>query len=223
MTKEDLNRFTETLTSKKNELTSYVESRIVQIDYPATPSVPAQQSTPSPSHLSYIGVGIGIALLAIGIGTKIPAITVGGGIATAAGLYAVSKKRNAETQHSTPNINYYRISEKISYQIQSIHTYVSDNWDDFLKEQQNSMKHLIETSRINSETKNKMIELSLNRSIIQYSMMDVLSDLSKIEKKQSIEAYKQYSSDFLENYQKSIEKAYWEQKQRYEAIAQLLN
>lgn len=220
MNKEDLNRYTETLTFKKNELTAYVENQIKQIDYPTAPSIPAQQ--PTPSHSSYWGVGIGVILLAIGIGTKTPVITVGGGVVTAAGLFAVNKKRNAKTQQPAPSINYYRISEKVSYQIQSIHTHVSDSWNAFLSDQQNSLKQLIEMSGFNADTKNKMIELSLNRSIIQCSIMDVLSDLNKVEKQKNIEAYKQYSNEFLGKYQKIIEEAYKEQKQRYEAIARLV-
>ena len=220
MNKEDLARYTEALTLKKNELTTYVENRIKQIDYPTVPSTPAQQ--PAPSRSSYLGVGIGVILLAIGIGTKTPVITVGGGVVTAAGLFAVNKKRNAKAQQPAPDINYYRISEKVSNQIQSIHTHVSDSWNAFLGEQQNSLKQLIETSGFDADTKNKMIELTLNRSIIQYSMTDVLSDLNKVEKQKSIEDYKQYSNEFLGRYKKIIEEAYKEQKQRYEAIAQLI-
>ena len=220
MNKEDLTRYTETLTSKKNELIAYVENQIKQIDYPTAPSTTTQQ--PTPSRSSYLGVGIGVILLAIGIGTKTPLITVGGGVVTAVGLLAVNKKRNAKAQQPAPTIDYYRISEKVSHQIQSIHTHVSDSWNAFLGDQQNSLKQLIETSTLDVETKNKMIELSLNRSIIQCSMMDVLSDLNKIEKQQNIKDFKQYANGFLEKYQKIIEEAYMEQKHRYEAITLLL-
>lgn len=221
MNREDLSHYLEALASKKEELVNYAETQIKQISYPTPPSVTTSQQPSSP-YLSYIGLGIGIVLLAIGIGTKTNAIAVGGGVVTAAGIYGVSRKRNTESQPQAPAINYFRITEKIGYQIQKIHAYVSDSWYDFLGGQQKSLKNLIETSGFDAESKNKMIELCINRSLIQYSMMDVLSDLNRIEKEQNIEAYKQYVAGFVEKYRKAIEEAYLEQKRRYEAIIQLV-
>lgn len=65
--------------------------------------------------------------------------------------------------------------------------------------------------------------MALNRSVINFSMPDVLTDLSNIEKEHDIEKYKTYGTTFKQKYTDAIKSALSEQIERYNEIAKLLN
>lgn len=221
MTKEDLKQYVEALTSKKDELQGYVEQRLRHITYPAS-TVTMPKTKANPPYLNFLGVGVGLALLAIGVGTKTHAVTIGGGIVTAAGLYTLSKKRLKESNAVTPPTDYSQLTKRIYDEIKAIHVFVSDGWEHFLADQRDSLKQQIASSRFDAELKDKLMAQAIRRSVVQHSMMEVLGDLSMVEKKQDVAAYKQYVGAFLAKYKRAIDEAYNEQKQRYETMAQLI-
>lgn len=221
MTKEDLKQYVETLTSMKNELQGYVEQRLCQITYTVS-TLTTQKSKTNPPYLNFMSVGVGLALLAIGVGTKTHAVTIGGGVVTAAGLYTLIKNSNKIYNEATPSTDYSQLTKRIYDEIKTIHVFVSDGWEHFLSEQKDRLKQQIASSRFDAELKDKLIAQAIRRSVIQYSMMKVLADLSTVERKQDIATYKQYVTTFLAKYKQTIDEAYSEQKQRYETMAQLI-
>lgn len=223
MTKADLTPYVEALTSKKNELQDYVKQQLGQINYPVPTQMSQQPSATRPFYLPVLSIGAGLVLLAIGVGTKTHAVTIGGGVVAAAGLYVWNKNRNRGASPVPPSTDYTQLTNLLINALKNIHIFASDEWSQFLDDQKNKLKGLIEMSDFDTETKSQLIQLTTRRSVIQYSMMDVLAELSAVEKKQSTEAYKQYVADFLVKYERIIEEAHQEQKQRYETIASLVN
>ena len=222
MIKADLTHYVEALTSKKNELQDYVKQQLDQINYPMPSKMSQQPQASRPSYLSMLSIGTGLVLLAIGVGIKTHVITIGGGVMAAAGLYTWNKSRNRGISPVPPSIDYTQLTNQLSNTLKSIHIFVSDEWSQFLNNQKDKLKRLIEMSDFDSETKSQLMQLATRRSVIQYSMMDVLTELNAVEKEQSIEAYKQYVVGFLVKYVHIIEEVCQEQKQRYETIASLI-
>ena len=121
------------------------------------------------------------------------------------------------------------LSRRISQRVRELHTHVSDAWVDFVSSQQVALKQQISLAQIDDEAKRKMIDLAVRHSVINCSMLDMLSGLSKTDrsidghtpKDQAIDAYRRYYEDFIDDYKRLIDKAWREQKKRYEIIIEL--
>lgn len=216
MNKELIKFYMEALTSKRNELQSMVKSRIGQIAYPqqASELVPEKPKS-SAAYPSCIGVGA--LLLILGLATKSNVVAVGGGLVAAVGIYGMSKGKGARKMESE-QIDYAMFTGKLNAQLGEIHALAVNSWDEFSMAQGTELKRAIQTSSLTESEKDKMMDLAIRRSVIQFSMMDVLSALNQIEKEHNIQSYKDYCAQFENQYVGAIEQAYQEQLKRYQAM-----
>lgn len=216
MNKELIKFYMEALTSKRNELQSMVKSRIGQIAYPqqASELVPEKPKS-SAAYPSCIGVGA--LLLILGLATKSNVVAVGGGLVAAVGIYGMSKGKGARKMESE-QIDYALFTGKLNAQLGEIHALAVNSWDEFSMAQGTELKRAIQTSSLTESEKDKMMDLAIRRSVIQFSMMDVLSALNQIEKEHNIQSYKDYCAQFENQYVGAIEQAYQEQLKRYQAM-----
>lgn len=138
----------------------------------------------------------------------------------------LSRSKSVE-QH--PEYDYSPLSQRISKRTRELHTHISDSWIDFVSGQQTELKRQISEAQIGDMVKRKMIDLAVRHSVIQCSMLDILSGLSKIDssvdshtpRMQAVEAYRRYYEGFLDDYKKLIEDAWYKQNERYEEIDEL--
>lgn len=224
MRKEDIAKITDALALKKEELLRYTDSQVKNIRYPETPSpVVACSKSESSSNVGYLGLGGGLVLTAIGLIKGSGMLTVGGVVIAVASFYSLRKQKGQKPVTQSPSFDYYVVTEKLNNAIKAIHNYVSDGWNEFLVSQQKDLLALIENSQLEVEKKNKLIEPAYRKTFIQYSMLDVLSDLSNIEKQKDIALYKQYVADFCKKYKNVVESAYIEQKAYLEDMIQYLS
>lgn len=216
MNKELIKSYMEALTSKRNELQSMVKSRIAQIVYPQQSSelVPEKPKS-SAAYPSCIGVGA--LLLILGLATKSNVVAVGGGLVAAVGIYGMSKGKGARKMESE-QIDYTMFTGKLNAQLGEIHALAVNSWDEFSMAQGTELKRAIQTSSLTESEKDKMMDLAIRRSVIQFSMMDVLSALNQIEKEHNIQSYKDYCAQFENQYVGAIEQAYQEQLKRYQTM-----
>ena len=161
-------------------------------------------------------------MFVVGLTTKTHIATIGGGIVAIAGLYGLSRN-NKQTVASVENVDFTAFTLKVYQQMEDIHTYVFNEWNEFLGKLKDELKQQIQMSDLDAGKKNKAIDLALNRSVINFSMPDVLTDLSNIEKEHDIEKYKTYGTTFKQEYTDAIKSALSEQIERYNEIAKLLN
>ena len=139
------------------------------------------------------------------------------------------KLRNRTPLYEQPDYDYSLLSRRISQRVRELHTHVSDAWVDFVSSQQVALKQQISLAQIDDEAKRKMIDLAVRHSVINCSMLDMLSGLSKTDrsidghtpKDQAIDAYRRYYEDFIDDYKRLIDEAWREQKKRYEIIIEL--
>lgn len=139
------------------------------------------------------------------------------------------KLRNRTSLYEQPEYDYSPLSRRISQRVRELHTHVSDAWVDFVSSQQAALKQQISLAQIDDEAKRKMIDLAVRHSVINCSMLDMLSGLSKTDrsidghapKMQGVDAYCRYYEGFLADYKKLIDGAWREQNERYEEIKTL--
>ena len=222
MNKEYLDKIGGELTSKANNLTLYLSTQLQQINYPQQEDKVNDNTKASGTTLQKCCIGVGALLFVVGLTTKTHIATIGGGIVAIAGLYGLSRN-NKQTVASVENVDFTAFTLKVYQQMEDIHTYVFNEWNEFLGKLKDELKQQIQMSDLDAGKKNKAIDLALNRSVINFSMPDVLTDLSNIEKEHDIEKYKTYGTTFKQKYTDAIKSALSEQIERYNEIAKLLN
>lgn len=139
------------------------------------------------------------------------------------------KLRNRTPLYEQPEYDYSPLSRRISQRVRELHTHVSDAWVDFVSSQQAALKQQISLAQLDDVAKRKMIDLAVRHSVINCSMLDMLSGLSKTDrsidghapKMQGVDAYRRYYEGFLADYKKLIDDAWREQNERYEEIKTL--
>ena len=222
MNKAYLDKIGGELTSKANNLTLYLSTQLQQINYPQQEDKVNDNTKASGTTLQKCSIGVGALLFVVGLTTKTHIATIGGGIVAIAGLYGLSRN-NKQTVASVENVDFTAFTLKVYQQMEDIHTYVFNEWNEFLGKLKDELKQQIQMSDLDAGKKNKAIDLALNRSVINFSMPDVLTDLSNIEKEHDIEKYKTYGTTFKQKYTDAIKSALSEQIERYNEIAKLLN
>lgn len=222
MNKACLDKIGGELTSKANNLTLYLSTQLQQINYPQQEDKVNDNTKASGTTLQKCCIGVGALLFVVGLTTKTHIATIGGGIVAIAGLYGLSRN-NKQTVASVENVDFTAFTLKVYQQMEDIHTYVFNEWNEFLGKLKDELKQQIQMSDLDAGKKNKAIDLALNRSVINFSMPDVLTDLSNIEKEHDIEKYKTYGTTFKQKYTDAIKSALSEQIERYNEIAKLLN
>lgn len=211
-----INQYNAALLPKKEELLSYVENQIHNIEFPNQPAhIPTDSSkTALPKYC--LGGGLLAILLGLALGKNL--FSISGSVAVAGGLYMLNKQKKAAPSTNTNKIDYPSLTQKLYKELEKIHTFVSNEWDNFLGTQKNTLKKDIRILDIDVDKKNKMLGVSMLRSVISMSMLETLSALCSIEKKQDIEEYKQYIISFQNSYKAIIEKAYKEQLEIYKQV-----
>lgn len=219
----DISSFEQELKAKKNEAIARLNKQLQDIDLSQPPRLETVSSQPAtqPPTGKYLLLGGGI-LFVVGLISKWSVLTWGGVALAAAGIYITSKQKQATPAPLPAPVDFPKISRTVYRQLENIHTSISQDWDDFLVKQKEAVRATLQTSDLDEEKKNEAIKETLNRSIVQYSMAEVLSRLSAAEKLQNIESYSQYLKTFQAEYQTAIESAYREQNQRYEKIAAII-
>lgn len=110
------------------------------------------------------------------------------------------------------------MTQKLYKELEKTHAFVSDEWGSFLAMQKDTLKNDIRALDVDVDKKNKMLGASMSRSVISIAMLETLSELCTIEKKQDIEEYKKYIVSFQKSYEAIIENAYKEQLEIYKQV-----
>ena len=144
-------------------------------------------------------------------------------------LSPLGKLLNRAQPVEQPEYDYSTLSRRISQRMRELHSHVSDTWGDFVSGQQAALKQQISQAQLDDAAKRKMIDLAVRHSVINCSMLDMLSGLSKTDrsidghapKMQGVDAYRRYYEGFLADYKQLIDGAWREQNERYEEIKAL--
>ncbi len=220
MNKPDLESYEIVLQAIRQELMSYISDNVSKIEL--RQQLPDVVAPVKNNSLVYpCCIGIGALLLIIGAATKTNLVTIGGLVVAGVGIFGMTRRKVAPA--TDEKINYSALTNSVYGKLEDIHKKVTRSWDNKLIEQKDKLKNELLASDLTPEQKDKAMNYAVSRSIIQFSMMDVLSELNRIERMQDVEKYCQYKTEFIKKYHNAIDKAYNEQYQRYESIKECLD
>lgn len=192
MNKKDFNTYITALVAKVNELESSIKTQVSDLEWP-------QQEEKAERPNIYITKEC-----------KIPFTHF---------YFSLYRK---EQPYEEKHTNYAMITSSTYERLRTIVNKVAEEWNRFLLSQRDAIKNEVNNSNLDVDKKNKIFDMIVNRSVIEFSMINVLSDLNKIESKRSVDAYKSYCADFASKYIDALKTAFKEQQQRYAAIEQVI-
>lgn len=215
MSKIDTTPFVTALEQKQEELLQFVKQQIDNINYPSQEQVVQPISSMEILPISKCCIIGGATALIIGLLPKSGIIPILGGLAILGGIYLERVQKNNASVPQPSSINYDDLANKIYKNIEKTNSYVAGEWDSFLGKKKDELKRMISTSDLDDEAKEAMIEKVMERTVIDFSMMTVLTDLNKIVREKNVEAFKSYVQDFVRSYSEEIKKNATRQKEIY--------
>ena len=159
----------------------------------------------------------GAVTMAVGLCLEKNGISTAGGVAVAcgAGLWAIDRNKKPVVQR---DVTFYKVTSHYYKSLSDIFKYVTNSWTDSLVELKSKLKAEIMQQNISEEEKNSAIQSVLTTSVVDMSMADVSSKLSKLEHDHDEEGYKRFVSIFEKKCIEAINTAYEEQKAVYERL-----
>ena len=205
------------LNDEQAKMVSYVKQMTAKVAFPeaaitTTYIKPAKHTVASAACL----VG-GAVIMAVGLCLEKNGISTAGGVAVAcgAGLWAIDRNKNPVVQR---DVTFYKVTSHYYKSLSDIFKYVTNSWTDSLVELKSKLKTEIMQQNISEEEKNSAIQSVLTTSVVDMSMADVSSKLSKLEHDHDEEGYKRFVSIFEKKCIEAINTAYEEQKAVYERL-----
>lgn len=223
MNKVNIKKYEDRLAEKTNEYVNFLNVQTGQIDLPQ--ATQAEIPTPRPGNtgtIMKVGIGVGVLTAALGLATKSTAVTISGGLVAVACAISMAKTANGNRAEPLPATDFSALTLSIYKKLEETHRHIFSEWDEYLGKLKDELKKEISALDADNATKNKMTEIALNRSVIEFNMPAVLSSLSKIEEKHDTDIYRQYIEEFRKEYEQAIRKAFSEQAARYREISDCL-
>lgn len=218
-----MKKYLDTLQDSKEELTRYVSEQIDEIKLPdAMPvQIPAHsfgRGVPTQKQLVY-GLTGGLALTIVGLLVKFKIMWISGIILIAVLLYFMLRRNSISARPGNiPSIDFNELSNEIYGKLQIVNSYITEKWDKLLGIYKDNLKNDIQKLDIEQSCKDKIFELAMKRSVISFSMIEVLTDVTELCRKGNIKSYASYLMSVKQKYVSAIETAYLEQKLTYEKI-----
>ena len=205
------------LNDEQAKVVSYVKQMTAKVafheaDITTTYTKPAKHTVASAACL----VG-GAVTMAVGLCLEKNGISTAGGVAVAcgAGLWAIDRNKKPVVQR---DVTFYKVTSHYYKSLSDIFKYVTNSWTDSLVELKSKLKAEIMQQNISEEEKNSAIQSVLTTSVVDMSMADVSSKLSKLEHDHDEEGYKRFVSIFEKKCIEAINNAFEEQKAVYERL-----
>ena len=205
------------LNDEQAKMVSYVKQMTAKVAFPeaaitTTYTKPAKHTIASVACL----LGGAVAIVA-GLCLEKNGISTAGGVAGAcgAGLWAIDKNKKPIVQR---DVAFYKVTSHYYKSLSDIFKYVTNSWTDSLVEMKSKLKAEIMQQNISEEEKNSAIQSVLTTSVVDLSMADLSSKLSKIERDHDEEGYKRFVSIFENKCIEAINNAFEEQKAVYERL-----
>lgn len=205
------------LNDEQAKMVSYVKQMTAKVAFPeaaitTTYTKPAKHTVASAACL----VG-GAVTMATGLCLEKNGISTAGGVAVAcgAGLWAIDRNKKPVVQR---DVAFYKVTNHYYKSLSYIFKHVTNSWTDSLVELKSKLKAEIMQQNISEEEKNSAIQSVLTTSVVDMSMADVSSKLSKLEHDHDEEGYKRFVPIFENKCIEAINNAFEEQKAVYERL-----
>lgn len=219
MINDTVNKVIESLGEEKCKIVSFLNERMQSVVFPEHESVESHESVEKGNKTPLLIAGGGAFGLLIGICTGAKWLSAIGLCAGALGgvLYFRNKKE-APVQHQTGEIDFSKLSNMIYKTLESAHSHITKEWDSFLGQQNSILKSEIQSTVIDDDKKNELLDRATNRTQIRFSMMDANSELLSSSRSKDVNAIKSAMLSLIDRYKIAIEKAYAEQLAIYRSM-----
>lgn len=210
--------FYKAIQDKQEELKQYVNNQIDTIIIPEQTAGKQEDQPVKTSHVpgGFIVAGIIAAATGIAIGKTV--LTVGGVVVIVAGGLLFLNKKGKNKMPAPDSIDYDSISNELFQTLKNINKHVSDSWYEYTGKQKELLKNQISTSDIEADKRQEMLEKSLKRSVVDVSMTQILSELTRLSGKKDSREYRQYLVTIKSSLDSAIDQAYNEQVKIYQAV-----
>lgn len=210
--------FYKAILEKQEELIRYIDQHVnVRIIPEQTVEEPKEIPVKdSPITVPCLIGGILVTAAGLIIGKTV--LTVGGAIIIVVGGGAYLLNNRKRTSPEPEPIDYQNISNSLFQILRKVNKQISDEWYEFAGNQKNLLKSQIVSLNIDADRRQKMLEGALERSVIDISMTQILSELNTLANHKDIEEYRQYLTSVKERFTSAISKAYEEQRDIYQAV-----
>ena len=205
------------LNDEQAKMVSYVKQMTAKVAFPET-AVTTTYIKPAKHTVASAACLLGGAVaIAAGLCLEKNGISTAGGVAVAcgAGLWAIDRNKKPVVQR---DVAFYKVTNHYYKSLSDIFKYVTNSWTDSLVELKSKLKVEIMQQNISEEEKNSAIQSVLTTSVVDMSMADVSSKLSKLEHDHDEEGYKRFVPIFENKCIEAINNAFEEQKAVYERL-----
>ena len=218
--------YLDSLKNKRDELISYVTEQVDSIKVVANVpvrSVPEEKPASQKSRI--YGLSAGILLFVIGLIAHVKILWISGLILIVVSLVMSKSARQHSSQDDTsqsePDMS--RLKSSVQTKIEDIHSYVTNEWEHYIDVNKEAIKSAVSELDIDPAKKQRIYELAVRRSVVSFSMLDVLSSLNNLARQKDLDGFKTYLQKFKVQYIAAIDAAYMELKGIYQEIQKLLN
>lgn len=204
---------------EKEKLIGNVNQQINAITIPEKTNEKPTEASVKTSPIPAYCLGAGILILAAGLIIGKTVLTVGGGlIAVGGGTSLLYNKRRALPEPEPDSVDYQSISNSIFQILKKLNKQISDEWYECTGKQKDLLKNNIANLNIEADKRQKMLERSLKRSVIDISMTQILSELNTLANHKNVAEYRQYLATLKTRFTSAVEKALEEQTTIYKSV-----
>lgn len=221
MNKINIAKYQDALESKRKELNDYVTTQVANISFQVPTSI-ADNRKQSPSKTPKAITAAGIVALLAGLMGNSTALSIVGACATTCGGYLLLKSRKDHDSNVPPSVDYRSLARKTYKQLEAIYSHAISDWDNSLGAQKDTLKNEIQLLQVEAEKKNALMDIAIKRSVISFSMLNIMSTLNNVAKDGNINAFKTCNETFVEQLTSAINLAYREQSKHYADMDSIL-
>lgn len=226
MIEKEINEASKAIKEEKERLVAFFRDRMSTIVFPENQNlVKANQGSASTTNenLPKYLLGGGVAGVIVGLCFKATALWVLGGVVGAVGAYMMLSKKNAvgggiSRTQETHEYDYSKMANSIYKSLEGAHAHITKEWDSFLGQQNAFLSSAIRLSDCSEEKKAELIDKVTKRSLIEFSMMDALTELNSVSKTKDISSLKRTMDSIIEKYVMEICRACDEQISTYASL-----
>lgn len=222
MIKDTVIKVKESLNEEKNKIVSFLNERMRSIVFPEDVAIGRSEKVENNDKTPLLIAGGGALGLLIGICSGAKWLSAIGLCAGAIGgvMYFKNKKGTVhyDDQQQTNEIDYSKLSNSIYKTMESAHSHITKEWDNYLGQQNSMLKSEIRSTVVDDDKKNELLDKVTRRSQIHFSMMDANSDLLSSSRSKDVNAIKSVMLSLIEKYKVAIEQAYKEQLSFYSSL-----
>lgn len=218
--KEQLNKITDDINSKKHELLDKTESYFSGISIPSGETRPAPASSSSKPPITHILYGIA-GLAAIGgccsDGASARVLCFATAAASAFGGWKTGQKKvmRTDTAKSGNNVSINALKNDVTHKVLDVVRKIKSEWEGFMELQQDKLQKSIRDSSIDDETKDKMLSRIFVYEVLDINLMDFNEKMRGVN---DLMALRSAVSSFKLKVTQAIENAAQKQISKYNSI-----